>query len=167
MLNMVAFPMQMPFMSCWQQLRWQKLDLVVIDYIQLLRPDRRINKYEDISEVSMALKAMAKDNNVAIMGLAQLSRSVETRPDKTPQLSDLRDSGQIEQDADAVMFLLRQEYYLRQAEPLQTDIKHSEWEAKLNEWSGIIEFIVAKRRNGTAGRTEGRFFGSFQAVRGQ
>lgn len=145
-----------------------KLELIVIDYLQLLSPDGKPrSNYEAVSEVSRNLKALAKDNNVGIMALAQLSRTVETRPDKTPQLSDLRDSGQIEQDADAVMFLLRQEYYLKQGEIPLGDPKRAEWETKMNEWQGVIEFIVAKRRNGTAGRSEGRFHGTYQAVRGR
>lgn len=143
-----------------------KLELVVIDYLQLLRPDKRVNKYEDVSEISMALKAMAKDQSVGVLALAQLSRAVETRPDKRPQLSDLRDSGQLEQDADAVLFLLRLEYYLRQAEPDQMSPERFDWEAALDKVKGKIEFIVAKRRNGVTGNAEGYFHGAYQAVRG-
>ena len=98
--------------------RGATLDLIVVDYLQLLHCDeRKRSAYESISEISTRLKALAKDNGVAVLALAQLSRSVETRPDKRPILADLRDSGQIEQDADAVLFLLREEYYLQQAEP--------------------------------------------------
>lgn len=136
----------------------KKLELVVIDYLQLLHPDKRHNKYEDVSEVSMALKAMAKDHGLAVFALAQLSRTVEQRPDKRPILSDLRDSGQIEQDADAVLFLLRPEYYIRQAEIPD--------EAALDMARDKIEFILAKRRNGVTGNATGNFFGSYQAVRG-
>lgn len=144
-----------------------KLELVVVDYLQLLSPDTRgRSNYEAVSEVSRALKAMAKDNAVAIFALAQLSRSVEQRPDKRPQLSDLRDSGQIEQDADAVLFLLRMEYYLRKEEPDATDPKRFDWEQSLEQVQGQIEFIVAKRRNGVEGRAVGQFHGFYQAVRG-
>lgn len=136
----------------------QKLELVVIDYLQLLHPDKRHNKYEDVSEVSMALKAMAKDHSVAVFALAQLSRTVETRPDKRPILSDLRDSGQIEQDADAVLFLLRPEYYIRQEENPDP--------ATLEHVKNKIEFILAKRRNGVTGNAVGNFHGAYQAVRG-
>lgn len=144
-----------------------KLELVVVDYLQLLHPDTKgRSTYEAVSEVSRSLKAMAKDNDVAVFALAQLSRSVETRADKRPQLSDLRDSGQIEQDADAVLFLLRQEYYLRQAEPEAGSPDRYDWEAKMEAAKGLIEFILAKRRNGETGTAFGRFHGAYQAVRG-
>lgn len=143
-----------------------KLELVVVDYLQLLHPDeRKASSYEAISEISRKLKGIAKDHNVAILALAQLSRVVETRADKRPILSDLRDSGQIEQDADAVLFLLREEYYLQQAEPHDDPDRHAEWEAKLDRCRGSIEFILAKRRNGTIGTAKGRFYGPYQAVR--
>lgn len=145
-----------------------KLELVVVDYLQLLHPDSKgRSTYEAVSEVSRGLKAMAKDNDLAVFALAQLSRSVENRPDKRPQLSDLRDSGQIEQDADAVLFLMRPEYYLKQEEPDQFDVKRSDWEAKMDAARGMIEFILAKRRNGETGTAFGRFHGAYQAVRGE
>lgn len=147
--------------------RGHKLELVVVDYLQLLSPDgRNKSAYEAVSEVSRGLKAMAKDNDIAVLALAQLSREVEKRPDKRPQLSDLRDSGQIEQDADAVLFLLRNEYYLRQAEPEPMDPKRMAWETMMDEQAGRIEFILAKRRNGTTGSAMGSFHGAYQAVRG-
>lgn len=146
--------------------RGQKLELVIIDYLQLLRSDRKLSRYEEITEISMSLKAMAKDHNVAIFALAQLSREVEKRADKRPQLSDLRDSGQIEQDADAVVFLYRAEHYVRMAEAEHTGDKRHEWEQALHKVSGLIDFNVAKRRNGEAGMATGRFFGAYQAVRG-
>lgn len=143
-----------------------KLELVVVDYLQLLRPDARTNgKYEAVSEVSMALKALAKDNDLAVLALAQLSRVVETRPDKRPQLSDLRDSGQIEQDADSVIFLLRNEYYLRKEEPDAMDPKRVAWEQAMEQARDRIEFIVAKKRNGVEGCATGSFHGAYQAVR--
>ena len=145
-----------------------KLELIVVDYLQLLSPDTKgRSNYEAVSEVSRGLKALAKDHGVAVFALAQLSREVEKRPDKRPQLSDLRDSGQIEQDADAVLFLLRDEYYLRQEEPEKNDPKHAEWETDLAMVQGKIEFIVAKRRNGVTGKDMGSFHGAYQAVRGQ
>lgn len=144
-----------------------KLELVIIDYLQLLSPDTKgRSNYEAVSEVSKALKASAKDNGIAIFALAQLSREVEKRPGARPQLSDLRDSGQIEQDADAVLFLLRPEYYLRQNEPDVTDPKRFQWEQALEAEQGKIEFIVAKRRNGVTGQAAGQFHGFYQAVRG-
>jgi replicative DNA helicase len=144
-----------------------KLELVVIDYLQLLSTDDRSRSaYESISEISRSLKAMAKDHGVAILALAQLSREVEKRTDKRPQLSDLRDSGQIEQDADSVVFLVRDEYYLRQDEPDQQSPKRAEWERLLESCENKIEFICAKRRNGRTGSAQGNFFTRFQAVRG-
>lgn len=143
-----------------------KLELVVIDYLQLLHTDSKSrSNYEAVSEISRGLKAMAKDNDIAVFALAQLSREVEKRHDRRPQLSDLRDSGQIEQDADAVLFLLRQEYYLQQEEvpPLHKD--YTNWQAKMAEFENKIEFIVAKRRNGITGRAMGKFYGKYQAVR--
>ncbi len=147
--------------------RGERLELVIVDYLQLLSTDVRLrSNYEAVSEVSRSLKAMAKDQSVAILALAQLSREVEKRPDKRPQLSDLRDSGQIEQDADAVLFLTRQEYYWRLEEPDRLDPEWEEWNRILGKMAGEIEFIVAKRRNGTTGSAKGRFFGAYQAVRG-
>lgn len=143
------------------------LDLVVIDYLQLLSTDERNRSaYETVSEISRALKAIAKDNDVAVLALAQLSREVEKRPDKRPQLSDLRDSGQIEQDADAVLFLIRDEYYLRQSEPAQDDPDRFTWEEALAEAQNKLDFICAKRRNGSIGTAQGNFYTRFQAVRG-
>jgi replicative DNA helicase len=145
----------------------KKLELVIVDYLQLVRPDHRTSSaYEAVSEVSRGLKAMAKTNGVAVMALAQLSREVEKRADKLPQLSDLRDSGQIEQDADAVMFLMRPEYYLKKEEPSASDPNRLEWERAMSEVRNRLKFICAKRRNGPDGIGEGYFFGQFQAVRG-
>lgn len=144
-----------------------KLELVVVDYLQLLSPDGKgKSTYEAVSEVSRGLKALAKDNNLGIMALAQLSRSVESRPDKRPQLSDLRDSGQIEQDADAVLFLLREEYYHKQIEPENDSAEYAAWKNKMDSVKGYIEFILAKRRNGETGNALGMFHGAYQAVRG-
>ena len=147
--------------------RGESLDLVVVDYLQLISPDRNMRSaYEAVSEVSRGLKAIAKDNDVAVFALAQLSRSVEQRADKRPILSDLRDSGQIEQDADAVLFLYRHEYYLKQSEPDQGTAEHASWQGMLDDCRGAIDFILAKRRNGITGTAQGRFHGAFQAVRG-
>jgi replicative DNA helicase len=145
----------------------QTLELVIVDYLQLMRPDRHMKSaYEAVSEVSRGLKAIAKDHGVAVLALAQLSREVEKRQDKRPQLSDLRDSGQIEQDADAVLFLVRDEYYLRQIEPEDKDsAEYLKWEEALAKAQGAIEFICAKRRNGRTGKAWGAFHGEYQAVR--
>lgn len=144
----------------------QSLNLIVVDYLQLMRPDSGTNKpYEAVSEVSRSLKALAKDAGVPVLALAQLSREVEKRPDRRPHLADLRDSGQIEQDADSVIFLMREEYYLRLAEPEQTHQDRAKWEHALAQAKGKIEFILAKRRNGTTGSAFGEFHGAYQAVR--
>jgi replicative DNA helicase len=141
----------------------KKLELVVVDYLQLVRPDHKTeNRTHEITQVSMGLKAIAKQHGVAVMALAQLSRSVESRSDKRPIMADLRESGQIEQDADAIMFLFRPEYYLKN-ESVDDPVK---WERAMDEARGKIEFIVAKRRRGCTGISHGRFFGAFQAVRG-
>lgn len=145
----------------------QRLQLVVVDYLQLLSPDQRMNSnYESVSEVSKRLKQIAKTHGITLVALSQLSREVEKRENKRPQLSDLRDSGQIEQDADAVIFLYREAYYLKNSLPPATDPKYHEHLAKLEEVAHHIEFICAKRRNGPTGHSTGRFFGAYQAVRG-
>lgn len=144
----------------------KKLELVVVDYLQLVDSDERErDPYARVSSVSRGLKSAAKANNVGLMALAQLSREVEKRADKRPQLSDLRDSGQIEQDADSVLFLLRPEYYLQQAKP-ETDDQLLIWEDACQRVAGLIEFIVPKRRRGKAGSGRGQFYGAYQAVRG-
>ncbi len=143
------------------------LDLVMVDYLQLLKTDVRLkSEYETISEISTALKSMAMDNEVALIALAQLSREVEKRDNKRPVLSDLRSSGQIEQDADVVLFLLREEYYLLKDEPPRGHDKWAEWQMALAEVRDKIRFICAKRRNGVEGTQTGQFYGEFQAVRG-
>ncbi|URD60470.1 AAA family ATPase [Sphingomonas sp. KRR8] len=144
----------------------QKLELVVIDYLQLVRPDGKLNAYETVSEVSRSMKEIAKENGLAVLALAQLSREVEKREDKRPQLADLRESGQIEQDADAVLFLLRPEYYLQAAEPAPQDPKRDEWERQMRDAAGLLEIICAKRRNGRTGCRVATFHSTYQAVRG-
>lgn len=142
------------------------LELVVVDYLQLLMPDTmRQSEYEAVSEVSRELKIMAGDEGVAILALSQLSRAVEQRQDKRPQLSDLRASGQIEQDADFVLFLVSQEYYLRKAEPEPESADHITWQDKMSKVEGWLEFICAKHRHGEEGNFFGRFYRQYQAVR--
>lgn len=143
-----------------------KLELVIVDYLQLMRAGpRNLSKYEDVSEVSNGLKRIAKEHEVGVMALCQLSREVEKRPDKRPILADLRDSGSIEQDADSVMFLLRPEYYLEQTKPSEASPKFPAWQESMDDAAGKIEFIAAKRRNGRTGVSTGTFYGSYQAVR--
>jgi replicative DNA helicase len=139
----------------------QTLRLVVVDYLQLVSPDQREKDlYTRTTEVSKGLKDIAKTNDVGVLALCQLSRAVEQRHDKRPMMSDLRDSGQIEQDADAILFLYAAEYYLMQSEP------SDERDRLLAECAHKIEFIVPKRRRGPGGVGIGRFFRQFQAVRG-
>lgn len=146
--------------------RGQKLSLVVVDYLQLLSADtKHRSNYEAISEISRALKAIAKENDVTLVALAQLSREVEKRPGKRPQLADLRDSGQIEQDADIVLFLLRDEYYLRKEEPAPNSPDRAAWEQSLNDCENKIEVICAKHRQAQEGVAFGQFYSRFQAVR--
>lgn len=145
--------------------RGQSLELVIVDYLQLVRPDHRErDRYAAISEVSLGLKQAAKTNGLGIMALCQLSREVEKRADKRPMLSDLRDSGQIEQDADSVCFLLRPEYYLAQAKP-ESEEQIAIWEQACANVRCVIEFIVPKRRRGVSGNGRGAFYGAYQAVR--
>jgi len=140
---------------------------VVVDYLQLLRTDdKKQSSYEVVSEISRRLKAMAKDQGVCVFALSQLSREVEKRPDKRPTLSDLRESGQIEQDADAVLFFYRHEYYLQKAEPAPNSPERYDWEQGMQSCAGLIDFICAKRRNGPEGTATGQFHGAYQAVRG-
>jgi replicative DNA helicase len=146
--------------------RGQNLDLVIVDYMQLMHTDHRANsQYERISEISQSLKATAKGFDVAVMALAQLSREVEKRPGKRPIRSDLRDSGQIEQDADTILFLLREEYYLNEARPPEASPKFLAWQESMDMVKGRIEFIVAKQRAGREGFAVGTFHAEYQAVR--
>jgi replicative DNA helicase len=146
--------------------RRQKLELVIVDYLQLLRSDGKARSaYEAVSEVSRGLKALAKDCGVVVLALAQLSRAVEDREDRRPRLSDLRDSGQIEQDADVVVLLMRAEPYLRQRLEQASPADRPDYERELDLAAGQIEFICAKRRNGAIGTAMGKFHAVFQAVR--
>ncbi len=128
------------------------LDMVVIDYIQLMRAtNTRDGRVQEISEITQGLKALAKELSVPVLALSQLSRAVEQRDDKKPQLSDLRESGSIEQDADVVMFVYREAYYLERKEPRPATVEHAEWQAKMNEVSNLAEIIISKQRHGPTG----------------
>ncbi len=128
------------------------LDMVVIDYIQLMRASNTNNgRVQEISEITQGLKALAKELGVPVLALSQLSRAVEQRDDKKPQLSDLRESGSIEQDADVVMFVYREAYYLQGKEPRPATVEHAEWQAKMNEVSHLAELIIQKQRHGPTG----------------
>ena len=128
------------------------LDLVVVDYIQLMRAtNTKDGRVQEISEITQGLKAIAKELSVPVVALSQLSRAVEQRDDKKPQLSDLRESGSIEQDADVVMFVYREAYYLERKEPRPATVEHAEWQAKMNEVSSLAEIIIGKQRHGPTG----------------
>lgn len=146
--------------------RGQKLELVVVDYLQRVRPDGKSDgRTHEITQVSMGLKETAKNNDVGVLALAQLSREVEKRHDKRPTLSDLRESGQIEQDADSILFLFRPEYYVDLEEPAPSHPDRIEWEQSKSKVLGKLELICAKRRQGRTGVGECHFYGNFQAVR--
>jgi len=128
------------------------LDMVVIDYIQLMRASNfKEGRVQEISEITQGLKALAKELAVPVLALSQLSRAVESRDIKKPQLSDLRESGSIEQDADVVMFVYREAYYLEKLEPRPATIEHAEWQSKMNEVSNLAEIIIGKQRHGPTG----------------
>lgn len=147
--------------------RGQGLDLVIIDYLGLIRgSDKRAKRYEEVGEISRTLKVVAKQCNVALLVLAQLNRECEKREDKRPMLSDLRDAGDVEQDADTVMFVFREEYYLERSEPEVGDKKRDGWEKSIAAARDRVELITAKVRNGRVGKRLCYFFGSHQAVRG-
>ena len=128
------------------------LDMVVVDYIQLMRASNfKEGRVQEISEITQGLKALAKELSVPVLALSQLSRAVESRDDKKPLLSDLRESGSIEQDADVVMFVYRESYYLKNKEPRPATVDHAEWQAKMNEISHLAELIIGKQRHGPTG----------------
>ena len=128
------------------------LDMVVVDYIQLMRAANfREGRVQEISEITQGLKALAKELSVPVLALSQLSRAVESRDIKKPQLSDLRESGSIEQDADVVMFVYREAYYLEKLEPRPATVDHAEWQSKMNEVSNLAEIIIGKQRHGPTG----------------
>jgi len=134
--------------------RQRGLDLLVIDYVQLLQGSTRRsseNRVQEITEITTRLKALAKELNVPIMALSQLSRQVESREDKRPQLSDLRESGSIEQDADVVMFVFREEYYLTNKEPRPGTADHDKWLTDMDAVHGKAEIIIGKQRHGPTG----------------
>ena len=150
------------------------LDVLIVDYLQLLRPasakDSRVN---EVSEITQGLKAVAKELDIPVIALSQLSRQVESRDDKRPQLSDLRESGSIEQDADVVMFVFREEYYKEREKPGDHDLEGmATWQEEMEKLHGRAEVIIGKQRHGPIGTVdlsfEGRFtrFGNLEKFRG-
>ena len=115
------------------------------------------NRVQEISEITQGLKALAKELDVPVLALSQLSRAVEQRDNKKPQLADLRESGSIEQDADVVMFVYREAYYLENKEPTLGSIEHAEWQQKMNEISSLAEIMIGKQRHGPTGNIKVEF----------
>ncbi len=140
--------------------RTKGLGLIVIDYLQLISPSggsRADGRVQEVSEITRGLKAIAKELSVPVLALSQLSRKVEDREDKRPQLADLRESGSIEQDADVVMFIFREEYYLVRLEPTAGTDKHLEWQQDMEKVHNLAELIVAKQRHGPIGKVFATF----------
>ena len=145
------------------------LSLIVVDYIQLMRaPSSNIrgdNRVQEVSEITQGLKALAKELKVPVLALSQLSRAVESRDDKKPLLSDLRESGSIEQDADVVMFVYREAYYLENKQPKLGSIEHAEWQSKMNDVNGLADIILGKQRHGPTGTIKVEFEGIYTKFR--
>ncbi|WP_299687055.1 replicative DNA helicase [uncultured Tateyamaria sp.] len=141
--------------------RTHGLDMLIVDYIQLVRGTSD-NRVQEIGEISMGLKAIAKELNIPVIGLSQLSRQVESREDKRPQLSDLRESGSIEQDADVVMFVFREEYYKEREKPGDHDLEAmAAWQEAMERLHGRAEVIIGKQRHGPIGSIDLSFEGRF------
>ena len=143
--------------------RTHGLDVLFVDYLQLVRPatarDSRVN---EVSEITQGLKAIAKELDIPVVALSQLSRQVEAREDKRPQLSDLRESGSIEQDADVVMFVFREEYYKEREKPADHDLDAmAKWQDEMERVHGKAEVIIGKQRHGPIGTVELSFEGQF------
>ena len=143
------------------------LEMIVVDYIQLMRgpTNNANNRVQEISEITQGLKAIAKELSVPVLALSQLSRAVEQRDDHKPLLSDLRESGSIEQDADVVMFVYRAAYYLERKEPQAATVEHAEWQAKMSEIAHLAQIIIAKQRHGPTGNVDLEFEAMFTKFR--
>mgnify|MGYP001196507336 FL=1 len=140
------------------------LGIIIIDYLQLLRPAKGLRndgRVQEVSEITQGLKALAKEMNIPILALSQLSRQVEQRDDKKPQLSDLRESGSIEQDSDVVMFIFREEYYLEKTEPAPGTADYIDWQQKMDEIHGQAELLISKQRHGPTGNIRLSFESKF------
>jgi replicative DNA helicase len=144
--------------------RQHNLGMLVVDYIQLMSAGttkKNENRVQEISEITRGLKILAKDLSIPVIALSQLSRQVENREDKRPQLSDLRESGSIEQDADVVMFVYREAYYLSKGEPPEGTPEHQDWMAAMDRVHNVAEVIVAKQRHGPTGTRRLHFEGQY------
>ncbi len=142
--------------------RTHGLDVLMVDYLQLLKGSSKDNRVQEVSEITQGLKAIAKELNIPVIALSQLSRAVESREDKRPQLSDLRESGSIEQDADVVMFVFREEYYKEREKPADHELeKMAQWQTIMENVHGKAEVIIGKQRHGPIGTVELAFEGRF------
>jgi replicative DNA helicase len=144
--------------------RQQHLGLIIVDYLQLLTGSiKRASegRVQEVSEITTSLKALGKELNVPVIALSQLSRAVENREDKRPQLADLRESGSIEQDADVVMFVFREEYYVERTKPAEGTPEFQTWMTKMQAVSGKAEVIVGKHRHGPTGTVDLQFEGAY------
>ena len=139
--------------------RQRGLGLIVVDYLQLLAGSGKAgdNRVQEVTQITTGLKALAKELDVPILALSQLSRQVEAREDKRPQLSDLRESGSIEQDADVVMFVFREEYYTSRREPSEGTPEHLQWQEEMGRVHGLAECIIGKQRHGPTGTVKLQF----------
>jgi replicative DNA helicase len=141
-----------------RMVRKNNLSFVVIDYLQLLRGSSKRsseNRVQEISEITQGLKSIAKEFNIPVLALSQLSRAVEQREDKRPQLSDLRESGSIEQDADIVIFIYRESYYCERERPTdESSEKFENWQNKMKAINNEVDIIIAKQRNGPIGNVK-------------
>ncbi len=157
----------LPISQCAARARRLKrthgLDVLIIDYLQLLKgTSKNDNRVQEVSEITQGLKAIAKELNIPVIALSQLSRQVESREDKRPQLSDLRESGSIEQDADVVMFVYRDEYYKEREKPGDHELeKMAQWQSVMEQVHGKAEVIIGKQRHGPIGSVELSFEGRF------
>jgi len=135
----------------------QGLSLIIVDYLQLMtspmsrRPD---NRQQEVAEISRSLKLLAKELHIPVVALSQLNRNPEARADKRPQLSDLRESGSIEQDADVVLFVFREEYYIKNKEPKPGTEEHFKWQTDMDQAHGRAEVIIGKQRHGPTGTVQ-------------
>jgi replicative DNA helicase len=144
--------------------RQQNLGLIIVDYLQLLTGSARRaseSRVQEVSEITTSLKALAKELNVPVIALSQLSRAVENREDKRPQLADLRESGSIEQDADVVMFVYREEYYVERTKPQEGTTEFNTWLDRMQKVAGKAELIVGKQRHGPVGTIDLQFDGRY------
>jgi replicative DNA helicase len=144
--------------------RQRDVGLIVVDYLQLLSGSTRRaaeGRVQEVSEITTGLKALAKELHVPVLALSQLSRQVEQREDKHPQLADLRESGSIEQDADVVLFVFREEYYVERRQPRENTEEHKQWQQEMDLVTGKAEVIIGKQRHGPTGTVRLQFTPEF------